>query len=280
MGESEFPALFSLKHSREEDLTDGVKKVVQSKEIESFLELFEKELNNNPSLASRNDIASLGFTLWNDRLKFARLVKLNMIRKNVFFPNSEMATYPTAFTIANYGKENLIYKRYRFDPMIDVTVFDSSCGLYLTETQTMEPGDVFTFNSPNEVIEFDEATKNEPTILFIDNLMRTKPLVWLFDRKTKMPQKVVSADHNASQTEVFLALLTETNFTAGATAVQAIFKESKHHFVRWSAIKCLLRINPDMGISALKEAINDPHPHVRNSSKTTIDNFKRQGIIG
>ena len=160
-----------------------------------------------------------------------------------------------------------------------MTVFDSSCGLYLTESQTIEPGDVVTFNAPNEIIEFDKAAKNEPTILFIDNLMHPKPLVWLFDRKTKMPQKVISADHNASQAEVFLALLTETNFIGGAVAVRKIFKENKHHFVRWSAVKCLLRINPDLGISALKEAINDPHPHVRNSARATLDNFKRQGII-
>ena len=110
--ESDFPALLSLKHSREENLTDGVKKVVQSKELESFLELFAKELNNNPSLANQNVLAGLGFTLWNDRLKSASLVKLNMIRKNVVFPNSEMATFPTVFTLANYGKENLKYKRY------------------------------------------------------------------------------------------------------------------------------------------------------------------------
>jgi len=278
--QSQFPALHALKYTIQNDLAYDIRKVVAEKELEKFLQVLFDELKTNSALANRDVLSDTGFTLWIDNTKVVRLLKSDLLHRNVGSSKSDvMATYPRAFTIANYGKREINFQRYRFNSKHGVTVFDKNCKLRLVANEKIEPREVITFREPNEIIEFEQIEVNRPTLLFVENLRDTKSLTWLFDRKSKTSVKAISANSNASKTEVLLALFSEANFEAAYPAVQDIIENNEHHFVRWTAVKCLLRINPEEGISAVKDAVNDTHPHVRNSAVKALKIFKEQGFI-
>ncbi len=42
------------------------------------------------------------------------------------------------------------------------------------------------------------------------------------------------------------------------------------HAVRWAVVQALGRLDPQAALQHLRQAVNDPHPHIRNAAQKTL----------
>jgi hypothetical protein len=103
---------------------------------------------------------------------------------------------------------------------------------------------------------------------------RTRELLWEIDPKTPAVCRAVSADVGASRIEYVVELLGRLADPQSLDTLKILARDHPAHFVRWSAIKALARIDPGTALQNLRDARFDCHPHIRDAavkSLTTID---------
>ena len=67
-----------------------------------------------------------------------------------------------------------------------------------------------------------------------------------------------------------MTLLSALEHTAAAP-VMATLSDHPDHFVRWSAVRRVMELDPDLGTSLLYRALTDSHPHVQRAAQRSLE---------
>jgi HEAT repeat protein len=116
---------------------------------------------------------------------------------------------------------------------------------------------------------FDFLPLPEARYLLILDGPRVHTQQWVYARETGTPVASLAADPHDARLEAAMRLLRVLGHTAAAPVV-ASFATHDAHFVRWTAIRHTMGLDPERGVELLRAALDDPHPHVRNAARKAL----------
>jgi hypothetical protein len=94
------------------------------------------------------------------------------------------------------------------------------------------------------------------------NLLR---LIWWYSAATLIPVRAVAADQSSCRLQYAARLLAAMSCRESIPNLLGLL-EHPDHFVRWTAIQTIIRLDLEKGISALGIGLSDAHPHVRDAT--------------
>lgn len=103
-----------------------------------------------------------------------------------------------------------------------------------------------------------------------------RPLEWLFSRQTLQAWQANDSTLAYTQLRVAAYVLGKVAHQSSIAPLRKLAEHS-HHAVRWAAIQNLGRLNRSEALIKIREAVNDPHPHVRRAAQKTLDIFEGKG---
>lgn len=149
---------------------------------------------------------------------------------------------------------------------IDFEIFDPSMSLRYSHEEMLNPGDTVEIDGEKFIADFEER----PNVCLLTLL--TAPLwphIWTFDRDSLRPSTISAADKQMSELRVALQIFRRLGYVESEHVVRGLVSHPIHD-VRWEAIKTLVTLNPAAGAMALRRAMLDRHPHVRNAAALSL----------
>jgi HEAT repeat protein len=127
----------------------------------------------------------------------------------------------------------------------------------------LAPGDVACFRAGSDALVASVPTEATLALVLASSTVDRERRIYAAD--TLRAERVVSADPGASRLEFAARVLAELG---GAGATPRLVRLTGHpaHFVRWTALQSLARVDGAAARDALRAALDDPHPHVRNAA--------------
>lgn len=138
-------------------------------------------------------------------------------------------------------------------------------------TRLWEPPATICIRAGYDILDFrPEGTATSLVINFSSK--RFIDYAWEYDRATLCPVRFAPGESNWSRIDYAIQIMAAMGHDEYLpTLIQ--LAEHPAHFVRWSAIRSVVRLNFEAGMNLLERAGNDPHPHVRNAASKTLARF-------
>jgi hypothetical protein len=149
---------------------------------------------------------------------------------------------------------------------VDFRIFEPSRSLKYSHEVTLKPDETIEIDGGRFIADFEE----EPAVCFL--VLQTKALwthVWGFDRNSLHPWTISAADKQTSELRAALQIFRELRYVASEQVVRELASHPAHD-VRWEAVQTLVALNPAAGAIALRRAVLDAHPHVRNAATRSL----------
>jgi hypothetical protein len=131
-------------------------------------------------------------------------------------------------------------------------------------------GDVFRTRAVEDINELRPLPSKRSVVLTLSSKL-IAGYAWNYDSGSLLPVGITS-DLSWCRTNYALRVIGEIGDVDCLSAVTAL-TEHPNHFVRWSAIKCAVRLDFDRGLALLEKGANDAHPHVRSAAAATLRRF-------
>jgi len=168
--------------------------------------------------------------------------------------------------------EDLVVDRYRLPNGFRNDVFDPSLRISHLDTLNIAKGDVLKLETQQYAYDF-RLTKSLPILRFVSRCVR--PLEWLFSRSTLQAWQANDAELRLTQLRVAAHALGKIAHQSSIEPLQRLSSHS-HHAVRWAAIQNLGRLSRSAALAKIKEAVNDPHPHVKRAAQKTLEQLSER----
>jgi hypothetical protein len=123
---------------------------------------------------------------------------------------------------------------------------------------------------------FQPTLQPQTTFALFFSATRSLPFQNGYDPVTLQTTRAIAGDPRFSRLEYAAETLAELGDASSIPAVEEL-TEHPVHFVRWSALRSLLRLDFSRGVSKLEQAVNDTHPHVRNGARKALEQIKKEG---
>lgn len=94
-----------------------------------------------------------------------------------------------------------------------------------------------------------------------------------FDPATRAFCGWISGDPIASRLELLTRTLADFEHTASVPTIRKLTYH-RDHYVRWNSVRHLLRLDMSDGVSRLRDALQDPHPEVREVAAVTLEQIE------
>jgi hypothetical protein len=155
-------------------------------------------------------------------------------------------------------------------------VFDRSKRLERSGVQRVRPLQVQRFRAAADV--FRMLPPVEPVVLLFFTSSTLLGLRWEYDASTLFPIRAIAASSTSSRLEYTARMLAALGDRGSICALASLLNH-QDHFVRWTAIQSVMRLDFDEGVRLLEVAVDDPHPHVKGSAHRALDRLSIQGRI-
>ena len=91
---------------------------------------------------------------------------------------------------------------------------------------------------------------------------------------------VVTTDTISQGTDFFafdpadtVALLSALEHREAAPVIATLY-DHPDHFVRWSAVRRVIELDPALGTPLVYRALTDPHPHIRRAAQRSVERYE------
>lgn len=149
---------------------------------------------------------------------------------------------------------------------VNFEIFDPSLSLKYSHEEVLNPGETVAIDGEKFIADFEER----PNVCLLTLLtVSLWPHIWSFDRDSLRPSTISAADKQMSELRVALQIFRGLGYVESEQVVRKLVSHPVHD-VRWEAIKTLLALNPATGAIALRSAVGDSHPHVRNAAARSL----------
>ena len=150
-------------------------------------------------------------------------------------------------------------------------VFDRTKGLVEAPSLLVRPGEQVSFQAHRDVA----RTRAMSTAAVLVGLTRVQVtrLRWVYDRGTLFPVRAEAADLDASRLDYAMALLSALDHREAAPVIATLY-EHPDHFVRWSAVRRVIELDPARGTPLVYRALTDPHPHIRRAAQRSLERYE------
>ena len=183
----------------------------------------------------------------------------------------EVVGFGSDMMFYNLGPGALEIEIYEFPDNQPLDVFDKSVKVTLKKSFVQNKGDIVKLRAGKDIIKILNVNEIAFQLYLVSS--EIQDLVWHYDEKTLMPLYATAGKSQASRIQCMLMMLAQLGSKHAIPLLKKL-TSVKQHFLRWSAIKTILALSPDDGYPLLQDAVHDPHPHVRNASKATLQVFE------
>jgi hypothetical protein len=150
---------------------------------------------------------------------------------------------------------------YRFEqPHVEpLDILDQERKIMSLGASTLSAGNVLASRA---AVDCYQLSVDAPAIVFE---MRSEPIYnfqWFYDSVSLVPKRIVYVD--SRDMRAHLGLLTALNLKSPESVPQVrSFLGHSNHFIRWSALKAIIQLDPDKVATYLDDAAHDCHPQIR-----------------
>jgi hypothetical protein len=171
---------------------------------------------------------------------------------------------------ASVGREGLACNVYQLPAGYRNEVFDPGLTLTSVGVDSTPPGDVMLLRSGTSAYAF-LSDKPTPVVKFMTTAIHA--LEWLFTKNGLQAWQANDADLSFTQLRVAADVAGRFAHQSSLSPLKQLTHHA-HHAVRWSAIQNLARLSRSEAIARLREAVNDPHPHVQRAAQKTLQKLQ------
>ncbi|MCJ8277651.1 MAG: hypothetical protein HRT44_06900 [Bdellovibrionales bacterium] len=150
--------------------------------------------------------------------------------------------------------------------------FNPNLSLTFSESRTLEKSQTFLIEGGKHVDQFKNPSQKS-VVFFVLQSQDYEPIIWAYDNKTLKPWLPISSRQGFSRLELVSEFLGAYKDSNGERVLEEIAKD-EIHFVRWAAVKNMLKLNFTKGMTLLENAKEDPHPHIAAAASKTSANIK------
>lgn len=169
------------------------------------------------------------------------------------------------------GESTLGVELYEESPERLAEEFDPKLKLNKKGKQVLESGQGIHLKSGKDVLRF-YCPQGKPALALILQDQKSQTILWAYDAKSLKPKQAFSSTQGVSRIEMSANFLGSIQDRAALPILESLMNHAEH-FIRWTAIKNILRIDLVQGQAALVQGSRDPHPHVRRASQKTLENL-------
>jgi hypothetical protein len=148
-------------------------------------------------------------------------------------------------------------------------------GLARSGREALAAGATRAFRAGRDVAHL--GTSLDFTVLLSLIHRQAQPTYRTFDYRTLEGVQLSASDPGTSRLEFATKLLAELDYTPASDAVAGLC-EHPLHFVRWSAMRGLARLDPERALPLIEAAMEDPHPHVREAARKSLDRLSKEEV--
>ena len=156
-----------------------------------------------------------------------------------------------------------------------IEVFDRSKALTRTGSSQLAPGTVARLRAPSQAF---RLRLERPALLIQFMSATTEPLRWVFHPESLQAVRAVSASLKSSRLQFTCHTLAALGSPSSVAPMRSLMNHPDH-YVRWAAVQNICTLSREDGIECLQQAIEDPHPHVRNAARRTLENAGAGGEL-
>lgn len=197
---------------------------------------------------------------------------------SVSFINVKRASREIASTASNAWfaplHEGVRIVRYGVPEDLKRGLFSRDAALQPFGTETLAPLQTTAVIRTTQAYTLEAGTHEIVAVVF--EATERDPLIWRFDPKTLRCIGVTPSDVKITRIKETLRFIEAMRLRDAAPYVQSIAKHSSH-FLRWSAISTLYRLDSPEALPLLRRATRDRHPHVRRAANALLNERNRDG---
>lgn len=185
-------------------------------------------------------------------------------------PKRYIHALPFQAMYAPLGDTPLTGDRYELPPEYCNDIFDPSVRLKPAGPASATRHEILQLHSEQYAYDF-----HVPRPQAILRLCTTplRPLEWLFSKATLQAWQANDADLTFTQLRVAAGVLGKIAHQSSIDPLRRLTTHF-HHAVRWAAIQNLGRLNRSEALVKIREAVNDPHPHLRRAAQKTLEQIE------
>ena len=172
---------------------------------------------------------------------------------------------------ANVGPGSLQIDRWRQGWEGPPEIFDRTRRLALLPSVLLRPGEQASFQAHRDVARI-RAIDSPAAVVGLTRVHATR-LRWVYDAVTLLPVRAEAGDLGAARLEYAMMLLAALGHTEAAPTIASLY-DHPDHFVRWSAVRRVIELDPPLGESLVRRALNDIHPHVQRAAQRSIERYE------
>ena len=167
------------------------------------------------------------------------------------------------------GKTSFKHVLYKLPETFQREVFDPELRPVTARANHLAPGEVLRIRAGVDLIDWQIQ---EPVVLLRFITAPQDAIQWTFRKDPIRPWFVASVDPDATQLSGLFSYFEAMSYEPAAIPITNLLGH-RNHQVRWQATKALWKIDQNLGMQALRAALADPHPHVRNAASKTLAKF-------
>ena len=151
---------------------------------------------------------------------------------------------------------------YELPDGVNLDVFDSKVRLKFKESRRYKRGEVIKVDGRLDAIDVTTDTSSMVLKLTSRHFVSQQ---WAFDRECLLAQQAIASEIVDSE---LVSLVGVLGAMQAYVSIDVLKKLTLHrrHFVRWSALQSLARISTAEALPLVRDALLDPHVHVRNAA--------------
>ncbi len=184
---------------------------------------------------------------------------------------SGLSTIGDHVMIGSLGPGTLRLEAMKHSTPVTADIFDPTRALDVAAELQVAPGDVRLFHAGIDAVV--ERSPIGPACMLLFIYRGATRVRWLFDGTSRLPTRVVSSDHQTYRMDFAARILARMGYEPAAPTLEDLFSHPAH-FVRWAAARELMLLDPERGMKLIERATEDPHPHVRNAAKRSLEKLQ------
>ncbi len=181
-------------------------------------------------------------------------------------PRRYIHSTPYYGMFAPLGTESLHYDVYRLPQNYRNAQFDPEVRLEPAGSGFTAPGGVLLLQSDQYVYDF---KVERPLAVAKFSTAAYHTLEWLFERETLRAWQANDSELVSTQLRVAAYILGRLADASSLEALQSL-SDHRNHSVRWAAVQTIGRLDREAALQRLRQALDDPHPHLRRAAAGSL----------
>lgn len=163
------------------------------------------------------------------------------------------------------GTAPFSYSLYKMPADMDRNVFRADLEPRFHASRTVLPGQMLQLQAGIDIIDW---RVEEPVMLLRLIAAPSERVQWVYQKHPVRPWFIASVDPGVTQLSALSAYFADARYVPALGALEELLRHPSHQ-VRWESAGALWKIDRDTGLAALRQLLDDPHPHVHRAAART-----------